>query len=76
MQHKKTIQRLETRHNTYSFKHLECLQLQFFFLVGVPSFTSNIDLGRDFGDSGFLELEKKDNEIGKSNVDFTVTVYI
>ena len=39
---------------TYSFRHLECLQLHCFCFFGVPSFTSTLVLARTLGDSGFL----------------------
>jgi hypothetical protein len=42
---------------TYNFKHRECLQLHCFCFLGVASLTSELDLGLDFGESGFLQKE-------------------
>lgn len=44
----------DAKHSQYNFKHFECLQLHCFCFFGVPSFTSKLGLGLDFGDSGFL----------------------
>lgn len=43
--------------STYNFKHRECLQLHCFCFFGVPSFISELGLGLDFGESGFLQKE-------------------
>lgn len=40
---------------SYSFKHLECLQLHCFCFFGVPSFISKLGLDLGMGDSDFLK---------------------
>lgn len=46
------------RSYTYNFRHRECLQLHCFCFFGVPSFTSELGFGLDFGESGFLQKER------------------
>jgi hypothetical protein len=57
-QHTILYQESIKRSCTYNFKHRECLQLHCFCFFGVASLTSELDLGLDFGESGFLQKEE------------------